>query len=402
MAPEQIQGEEADHRADIYALGAVLFQTITGRSPFEGKSDYAIIKAQIEEMPPPPSTVVPEIPGWLDRAVLRALAKKPVDRFQSVDEMRRFLVTRGGTVSTGDVTRATGTRPEPIEELPTVVTPPRPVVRPSILTAPSQAPPPEASSYRPLPSGGKSWKLAVGAAVALAVLTGVGVAFFSRDTEPEQLATPNVTSAPAVPAENLASTPPPPQPAAQAPLTETPRVIQTPKPKPRPEPLPLPTSTPTAPEPTPPPAPEPEPSPETVEEVPAAPIEELKRLGGELQTESARLLDTYASFLEKKENDGGEITDADEELEELIESFAGSAEKLNGQLTGGGFFARLRNRKDKDARPQLQKRFKALTDRGAQVDRLMAQVQPSPEVRQAWQEIRRDWQRVGAIISGLK
>jgi DNA repair exonuclease SbcCD ATPase subunit len=148
--------------------------------------------------------------------------------------------------------------------------------------------------------------------------------------------------------------------------------------------------------------PEPQPSPETVEEVPAAPIEELKRLAGELQTESAQLLETYTAFLEKKENDGGEITDADEELEELIESFAGTAEKLNGQLAGGGFFARLRNRKDTDARPQLQKRFKALADRGAQVDRLMGQVQPSPEVRQAWQEIRRDWQRVGSIISGLK
>ena len=89
------------------------------------------------------------------------------------------------------------------------------------------------------------------------------------------------------------------------------------------------------------------------------------------------------------------------ELGRTVSILNSSAEKLNGQLTGGGFFARLRNRKDKDARPQLQKRFKALADRGAQVDRLMAQVQPSPEVRQAWQEIRRDWQRVGSIISGL-
>jgi serine/threonine protein kinase len=377
MAPEQIQGEEADHRVDIYALGAVLYQTITGRSPFEGKSDYAIIKAQIEEMPPPPSTVVPEIPGWLDRAVLRALAKKPADRFQSVEEMRRFLITRGGTVTGGDVTRVTGTRPE-IAELPTVVTPPRPAPRPSIPTVPSQ-PPPEAGSYRPIPSGGMGWKLAVGIAVLLAVLTGVGVALWSGD-EPE----------------------------VEPPPTATPEVVQTPERRPRPEPTPLP-----RPEPTPvvqepvapvqtPAAPQPEPSPEPVEEIAAAPIEELRRLGGELQTESAQLLETYVAFLEKKEDGGADITDADEELEELIEDFAGTAEKLNYQLAGGGFFSRLRNRKDTEARPQLAKRFKALADRGVQVDRLMNQVQPGPEVRQAWQGIRTRWQRVGTIISGLK
>src|SRR5215210_4354831 len=177
MAPEQIQGEEADHRVDVYALGAVLYQMLTGRPPFEGKSDYAIIKAFFVMIRPPPSAVVPDLPGWLDRAVLRALAKKPAGRFQSMDEMGRFLVTRGGTVSSGDVTRVTGTRPEGIAELPTIVTPPRAAAVPSIPTAPSAVPP---SSYRPIPaetpSGGLGWKLAVGIAAVLALLTGVGLA----------------------------------------------------------------------------------------------------------------------------------------------------------------------------------------------------------------------------------
>ena len=403
MAPEQIQGEEVDHCADIYSLGAVLYQTITGRRPFEGPSDYAIIRAQIEEMPPPPSSVVPGVPAWLDRAVLRALAKKPADRFQSVEELRRFLATRGGTVTGGDATRVTGTRPEAIAEMPTVVTPPRPAVRPSIPTAASQPAPPEASSYRPIPSGGMGWKLAVGIAAVLAVLTGVGVALWSRE-EPEELVAESVATAPAVPAESLADAPPPAQPAVEPPLSETPEVLQTPEKRPRPEPTapPLPAPTPVVQEPAPVETPAaPEPSPEVVEEVPAAPIEELRRLGGELQTESAQLLVTYAAFLEKKEDGGGEITDADEELEELIEAFAGTAEKLNNQLAGGGFFSRLRNRRDTEARPQLAKRFKALADRGVQVDRLMNQVQPGPEVRQAWQGIRTRWQRVGTIISGL-
>ena len=151
-----------------------------------------------------------------------------------------------------------------------------------------------------------------------------------------------------------------------------------------------------------PPRPEPSPPVQVAEEIPAAPVEELRRLGGELQAESAQLLETYLAFLEQKEDGGADITDADEELESLIEAFSETAEKLNTQVAGGGFFARIRNRKDKDARPQLEKRFKALADRGVQVDRLMNQVQPGPEVRQAWQGIRIRWQRVGTIISGLK
>ncbi len=410
MAPEQIQGEEADHRVDIYALGAVLYQTITGRSPFDGKSDYAIIKAQIEEMPPPPSTVVPGIPGWLDRAVLRALAKKPADRFQSVEEMRRFLATRGGTIPTGDVTRVTGTRPE-IAELPTIVTPPRPAPRPSIPTAASQ-PSPEEGSYRPIPSVGMGWKLAVGIAAVLAVLTGVGVALWSGEKPEEIVAGPTV---PAQRAQSLADAPPPAQPAAVPLPTATPERAPERKPRQEPTPFPRPQPTPVVQEPNvpispveTPAAPQPEPAPtsptsaNTVEEIPAAPIEELRRLGGELQTESAQLLETYLIFLEQKEDGGADITDADEELEGLIEAFSETAEKLNNQVTGGGFFARIRNRKDKDARPQLEKRFKALADRGVQVDRLMNQVQPGPEVRQAWQGIRTRWQRVGTIISGLK
>ncbi len=421
MAPEQIQGEEADHRVDIYALGAVLYQTITGRSAFDGKSDYAIIKAQIEDMPPPPSTVVPGIPGWLDRSVLRALAKKPAERFQSVEEMRRFLATRGGTVtggSGGDTTRVTGTRPEAITELPTLVTPPRPVPRPAVPSLPSlptsaSQPPPEAGSYRPISSGGMGWKLAVGVAAVLAVLTGIGIAYWSRE-EPQETVAEALTNNPALPAQSLADAPPPAQPSAVPLPAATPE--RAPERKPRPEPTPFPSRpepTPVAQEPTVPigpveapapqrPEPTPSPSPEVAAEIPAAPIEELRRLGGELQAESTQLLETYLAFLEKKEDGGADITDADEELEGLIETFSEAAEKLNTHLAGGGFFAKIRNRKDKDARPQLEKRFKALADRGVQVDRLMNQVQPGPEVRQAWQGIRARWQRAGTIISGLK
>jgi hypothetical protein len=137
-------------------------------------------------------------------------------------------------------------------------------------------------------------------------------------------------------------------------------------------------------------------------DLPAAPIEELRQLGADLQASSARFLETYLAFLEQKEEAGGEITDDDEELEELIEAFAGSAEKFNKQIQGGGFLARLRKRGDTEARPQLGRRARDLADRSARVEALMAKVQPGAEVHQAWQELRQRGQRAGRLVASLR
>jgi serine/threonine protein kinase len=101
MAPEQIRGEEVDRRTDVYALGAVLYEMLTGRVPFQGSSDYAVLKAHVEEHPAPPSAATPGLPPWLDQAILKALAKAPAERFQTVEELRLCLQGQGSPAPAG-------------------------------------------------------------------------------------------------------------------------------------------------------------------------------------------------------------------------------------------------------------------------------------------------------------
>ncbi|GEM_PF-3551809 len=92
-APEQILGKKVDHRADIYSLGVMFFEMLTGRPPFvsETGSDYEIQKAHIEKRPPRPSSLNPEIPPVLDRIVLKCLEKNPDKRYSSAEELRRAV-----------------------------------------------------------------------------------------------------------------------------------------------------------------------------------------------------------------------------------------------------------------------------------------------------------------------
>jgi serine/threonine-protein kinase len=93
MAPEQIRGEEADIRSDVYSLGLLLYLLLTGKAPFCAKSDYELCRMHLEEPPPPPRTIAADIPDAIERAVLRSLAKPPEERFESVRELRAALST---------------------------------------------------------------------------------------------------------------------------------------------------------------------------------------------------------------------------------------------------------------------------------------------------------------------
>lgn len=85
IAPEQAQGEVITPRTDLYAVGVVLYEMLTGRTPFEGDSAVSIALAHVNNTPRSPRSLVPEISPALDAVVLRALAKRPSDRFADAD-----------------------------------------------------------------------------------------------------------------------------------------------------------------------------------------------------------------------------------------------------------------------------------------------------------------------------
>ena len=90
IAPEQAMGQKVDLRADLYGVGGVLFEMLTGRLPFEAKDDIGYLRAHIKERPPRPSAMAPPdagISAAVDALVLRALEKDPDKRFASADEM---------------------------------------------------------------------------------------------------------------------------------------------------------------------------------------------------------------------------------------------------------------------------------------------------------------------------
>jgi len=300
------------------------------------------------------------------------------------------------------------------EDLPTMVLPPRPTAAaPPVLTSPETvetdrprlpampAPVAPGTSYRPVSE--TRWQRGVVAALAILILAaGLGFLWMRRQPaapEPARVVPPVAVPtaatqpAPAQAEPTFAASPAPSiQPPAPAP---SPRPIETPKPAsqesreakaPPPAAEPVPTQ-------APPPAPA-EPAPGD------AAAQDLPKLAGDLAETTDKLIDLYKEFLGKKEDGGAQLTDADNQLTEELEALNDQADHFNKGVNKNLFARTWSHVRKTDQQADVLRRFQEFTAQMGKVEKLIGQVQPGAEVRQGWQEVRRRWGRIGAVMGG--
>jgi serine/threonine protein kinase len=178
LSPEQARGAPVDDRSDLYSVGVLLYELLTGVAPYNGDTPVEIAMKHLSAVPEPPSSKRPEISPELDAVVLRALAKNPDDRYQSAEEMDADLsaISKGLEISETTTDAATTvlagaglSAPTMISKAPTRVTPP--------IRSGAPAPPPATPGYYDLQDATVRrpvwpWLLALALAIA------VGIAFW--------------------------------------------------------------------------------------------------------------------------------------------------------------------------------------------------------------------------------
>ncbi|MGH2640969.1 MAG: protein kinase domain-containing protein [Actinomycetota bacterium] len=203
VSPEQARGEPVDHRSDIYSLGCVLYEMLTGRQPFDGDNPVAVAYQHVHDAPTPPSSLEPSVPPALEAVVLRAMEKDPAARYQSVVDMTAALEDRTEPVPPVDPTR-----PLP------VAIPATSAAGGDIPTAPTDGLPRRAD--RPPPRR-RLVPLLI-AAVALALLGGLAFALFggedppdgaTRSPSPSASSSPTDSPSPSSSSPSASPTPPP-------------------------------------------------------------------------------------------------------------------------------------------------------------------------------------------------
>lgn len=182
ISPEQAQGRAVGPGSDIYSLGCVMYEMLTGDPPFTGENAVSVAVKQVNEAPVPPRQINPQVPEALQAIVLKAMAKRPEERYRSAEEMREDIqrVAQGGSP---DYAAAGMT---------TVLPTPVPTTPPS---GPVATPPPKKKKVWP-------W---VALAIGLAILAGVALWGITALLVPRTVEVPNVVGRTEAQARDLLS-----------------------------------------------------------------------------------------------------------------------------------------------------------------------------------------------------
>jgi serine/threonine protein kinase len=176
VAPEQVEGRQTDHRADIYSLGCVLYESLTGSVPYPRESDVAVLFAHVQDHVPRITDLRPDLPPAIDEIAARAMAKRPEHRYGSAGDLSRDLADAVGAYRSHErpsrvITEPTVPREAPRHgESPDVVRVPEPRAG-----EPPPGPPsdPGQGARPPRPSRGRPSLLVIALAVALAAALAV-------------------------------------------------------------------------------------------------------------------------------------------------------------------------------------------------------------------------------------